>query len=160
MQLDLTFLSPPPDFSQDLTAILERFNVEQRKYLFGPIIHQSRGWSQSVPEWLIQVVPKARLELLLLQVAGSEPQAQAATNEEVAILMFGAAMDGPLSQEDAKLYFRVVNVVMKKHKGQVVEAGKDVLDSYHESLLLSLKTKIRASVVRNSSYGKKKKNDR
>jgi hypothetical protein len=159
MQLDLTFNSPPPDYSQDLSEILKQCTAEQRKYLFGPIVHQSHGWSSCVPEWLIKSVPQVRLELILSQLATGEPQALAATDEEAAILLFGAALDGPLSQDYSEMYFHIVSLIMKKHKGLVVEAGKGAFTGYHESLLLSLKTKIRASAVRNSIYGKKKKND-
>ena len=135
-------------------------NLEQLKYLHGPIMHQSWQWSSAVPSWLMDAIGDARKSQLVSE------QAPLASLEEILIILFEASLEGPLSQAYYNMYGHVLFTLKDKYPTlngimDVFEAGGR-LDSYEVSLLNSLRLKVRATVVRKSTFkkhGKKKKNE-
>lgn len=146
----------------DLFDSTDSFSSEQIRYLLGPVAHQSRGWSDSVPEWLIEALPSARLAVIRDEIRGGE-ECGLCSDQEVLIVMFGASLDAPISGDYASIYQLLAMRVMRKRGIQVEPLEEcfkvEQLSEWQEKLLLDLKRRIRQSIVRNfnkENYGKKK----
>lgn len=131
-------------------------NLQQQKYLYGPIMHQSFQWSGLVPGWIIDAVPAARSEIIASELTSTGEQAPLASLEEILIIFFEASLEWPLSQEYYKLYAHVLFTLKDKYPTlngimDVFEAGCG-LNLSESSLLNSLRLKVRAAVVRKSKF--------
>lgn len=158
-QLNLDFSAPIKDApTKDDGVDITVFTTEQLAYLHGPVVHQSRQWSASVPEWLLKSVGKARLRQITEELKDNLPPM--ATDEELAIVMFGACLDMPINHEHAQIYAHTAQKLAFTYLGRPMDAGLEVLTKYEERLKDDLKYKIRASVVRNEKnkvMGRKRK---
>jgi hypothetical protein len=91
-----------------------KLNAEQRRYLEGPLVIGDIGWADTIPKWVIQAIPKARLERVLRESKG-DVEGEKATLEEVMAYFYTASLRAPLTHEAAQVYFYVASQVMEKH---------------------------------------------
>ena len=157
---------PPPEepVLVDPTTFLEaalgrKLRADEARYLVGPVVFYRGTWGETLPGWLREAIPLARVVQLMAEGAGEEPGL--ASLEEVTAYLYTAALEAPLAQEWADIYFWVGDHVMRAHgmlpKGQTVwdlinpdEAGSNVreLSPYLAELLHRLRRDIRRAVVK------------
>ena len=89
-------------------AASPRLNAETLRYLSGPIIAHTGG-EGTVPDWLRQAIPQARLDLV------GSGEATLATEEEACAYLMTASLAGPLDHNWAGTYIWVANRVCGKH---------------------------------------------
>ena len=89
-------------------AALPRLNAETLRYLSGPIIAHTGG-EGTVPDWLRQAIPQARLDLV------GSGEATLATEEEACAYLMTASLAGPLDHNWAGTYIWIANRVCGKH---------------------------------------------
>jgi len=149
---------------------LHRLTAEQRKYLAGPLVMFSRSWGDTLPAWLEEAIPAARLRQIIAEVTGEEPEGLASLEETMAYL-YTACLAVPLSREYGKVYFWVASQVLPRY-GVVSDSEglAEQLGMRPEELRLSdyerreyldhLRRDIRRGVVRNAKKKTKKKKKR
>ena len=89
-------------------AALPRLNAETLRYLSGPIIAHTGG-EGTVPDWLRQAIPQARLDLV------GSGEATLATEEEACAYLMTASLAVPLDHNWEGTYIWVASRVCGKH---------------------------------------------
>ena len=77
--------------------------AEQRRYLSGPLVLHNSGWADTLPGWLVEVIPLARVAQVAAEVAG-EVDPGLATLEEVCAYLYTASLAFPLHRDYAEVY--------------------------------------------------------
>lgn len=145
---------------------LHRLTAEQRKYLAGPLVMHNRSWGETLPAWMEESIPTARLRQVIAEVTGEDPEGMASL-EEVMAYLYTACLALPLSQEHGRVYFWVASRVLPRYgmvsnsEGLVEQLGMRpeelrLSDYERREYLDHLRRDIRRSVVRNAKKEKER----
>lgn len=158
----------PVDF---LEAALDRkLHAYELHYLRGPVVfYMGGGWEDTVPDWLMRAIPKARLPQLLAEAVADVPEyGRMCSLEEVVAYLYTACLSFPLAQEWANVYFWTSDQVMRARRkllaGQSIwdiidpagELGPDrreLSDYERREYLDGLRRDIRRAVVKHRMMG-------
>jgi len=134
-----------------------KLNAEQRRYVEGPLVIGDMGWADTIPQWVIQAIPKARVERVLRESKG-EVDGEKATLEEVMAYFYTASLRAPLTHEAAQVYFHVAAQVMQKHSLTteqdfwdclgIRETERGITDYQEREILDRIRFDIRRSVAK------------
>ena len=108
------FAVPEPPPKRVVPVAVPRLKAEQRRYLTGPIIVFNGAWGDTLPAWLREVIPAARLRQVMAELAGEEPEGLASLEEVVAYL-YTASLTVPLASEWARVYFWAAARVLPRY---------------------------------------------
>jgi len=146
-----------------MTSLSEvTLTTEQRRYLSGPLVLHNPGWADTLPGWLVEVIPVARAAQVAAEVAG-EVEPGLATLEEVCAYLYTASLASPLHRDYAEVYvWATAQVLARQGRAASVEAVFEmlgevgaryqILTPYQErDVLRPLMRDIRRSVARHST---------
>jgi hypothetical protein len=146
----VAILAGEPGADASLTA-------EQKRYLQGPIVAADQGWGQTIPDWLLRAIPRARLQRVIRELTG-QAEGEKATLEEVVAYLYTASLSAPLNREAALVDFWVTAQVLAKYTAETPEGILDKLelsegergltDHLRREVLERLRREIRRSVSR------------
>lgn len=88
--------------------------AEQRRYIEGPLVLPNGTWADVTPTWIRKAVPGARIQQVLLELAGEETE-RLATLEEVVAYFHIASLEAPLDSDAARCYFWAGARVLSRH---------------------------------------------
>ena len=111
-------MTPPPEPA--LTA-------EQHRYLSGPLVLHNSSWADTLPTWLVEIIPLARAAQVAAELA-HEVEPGLATLEEVCAYLYTASLVFPLPHDYAEVYVWATAQVLPRHgRAASVEAVFEML---------------------------------
>ena len=135
--------------------------AEQQRYLRGPLVLHNESWADTLPCWLVEVIPLARAVQVAAKTAG-EIEPDLATLEEVCAYLYTASLVFPLQRDYAEAYVWATAQVLTRH-GRVasIEAvfemlgeagvGRTLSNCLEREVLRRLQCDIRHSAARHTS---------
>ncbi len=101
--------------------------TEQWRYLSGPLVLHNPGWADTLPGWLVEVIPLARAAQVAAETAG-EVEPSLATLEEVCAYLYTASLASPLHRDYAEVHIWATAQVLARHgRAASVEAVFEML---------------------------------
>lgn len=94
---------------------LSKCKLAHVRYLAGPIIVHRSGWQDTIPSWLIEVIPTARAEAIFAE-SDAGAVGESATPEEVLACLYPATMEAPIAHNWYQVYMYVGNIVLTKYQ--------------------------------------------
>lgn len=149
MTTQLSFDFKVVDIVYPVAIMPTNLSVEEKRYLFGPIVHHPGGWSREISAMYREAVGSQRIELI--SGTGRTQNPLAATEVECLLYLYGAVMCAPPSDD----YFRIYMYLTKRFVEKVqkrswpLEESQDSLTDWHIALLRNMAGDIRRAVVKN-----------
>ena len=105
------------------------------------LIVANLGWSETIPEWLLEEVRAERLILGLAGIYKDLEDWQKVGDTEVLIYLYTESLTQPLSKEHFNLYLYLFNKIMRRRGIEIPEDLKfsRELDRYEQHILRELK---------------------
>ena len=92
-------------------------NLEQYRYLNGPIVMHKSGWgSYPTPTWVQDAIVKERLEIIFEELKAGDGEGNGmASKAEVMQAIIPASQDAPLNHDDYKVFAYAARATIERH---------------------------------------------
>lgn len=127
---------------------LERLTKEQTAYLTGPIVTQGSGWMSSLPSWIRNSMPEARLKHLLT----SDDDDNRASRMDGLAVLFEVSLMTPIQSHFANIFINMGKSLSLEYLPGLDQWPMEApeLTTYEKSLERDFLIKVRSSIVKAS----------